>query len=86
MAAKKQLRRVTRKRREKKLAKKTEQAPSILSEDAENVTLNGGGSVETEEPEETAEPSDTADTGEAEQSENPVETTEETTSDESEEQ
>ena len=39
-------------RREKKLAKKNEQAPSILSEDADSVTLDGA-EDETEQPENT---------------------------------
>ena len=75
-------------RREKKLAKKTEQAPSILSEDAENVTLNDDSS-ESSKSSESSEP-ETVSSEETETSESPeaanetTETSDET--DESEEQ
>ena len=69
-------------RREKKLAKKTEQAPSILSEDAENVTLNDDSS----ESSKSSEP-ETVSSEETETSESPEAANETTkTSDESEEQ
>ena len=78
-------------RREKKLAKKTEQAPSILSEDAENVTLNDDSSESSEsvESSKSSEP-ETVSSEETETSESPeaanetTETSDET--DESEEQ
>ena len=66
----------------KKLAKKTEQAPSILSEDAENVTLNDDSS----ESSKSSEP-ETVSSEETETSESPEAANETTkTSDESEEQ
>ena len=52
-------------RREKKLAKKTEEAPSILSEDADEVTLNGAD--ETESAEEDEHSGETSETEDAEQ-------------------
>ncbi|MBP1578606.1 MAG: prolipoprotein diacylglyceryl transferase, partial [Oscillospiraceae bacterium] len=52
-------------RREKKLAKKTEEAPSILSEDAEDVTLNGA--EETKSAEEDEQSGETSETEDAEQ-------------------
>ena len=69
----------------KKLAKKTEQAPSILSEDAENVTLNDDSS-ESSKSSESSEP-ETVSSEETETSESPEAANETTkTSDESEEQ
>ena len=72
-------------RREKKLAKKTEQAPSILSEDAENVTLNDDSSESSKSSEPETVSSEETETSESPEAANETtETSDET--DESEEQ
>ena len=69
----------------KKLAKKTEQAPSILSEDAENVTLNDDSSESSKSSEPETVSSEETETSESPEAANETtETSDET--DESEEQ
>ena len=72
-------------RREKKLAKKTEQAPSILSEDAENVTLNDDSSESSKSSEPETVSSEETETSESPEAANETTKTSDET-DESEEQ
>lgn len=72
-------------RREKKLAKKNEQAPSILSEDADSVTIDGEDSGEAEESEESEKSSEQSESAEITETTESTET-EKTDKEESEEQ